>query len=294
MISIIVCSIDDFWFNNFSESLEKTIGLEHEIIRVDNKNENLSIAKAYNKGATKAIFDYLVFIHEDIIFHTVNWGNLLVEYFETLENPGVLGVVGSSYLPISPSDWWVSNRSFIHANYISNSKSGKSENGVLQRKGDQIPAKVYSLDGMFLAIKMATFLEFQFDEELPGFHGYDTDLCYQISQKYQNYFVPCILMEHFSKGQPNSTWLENTEKAKRKILPVIEKLKFNNRVQVSLEIKAYHLFLGQLHKYGRSRTENIMYASFYLKKVSIHAFHWKLMPIFFKYLIVFLFRRNRN
>lgn len=291
MISIIVCSIDNYWFTNFSASVEKTIGVNYEIIQIDNKIENLSITKAYNKGAKKAKYEYLVFVHEDIIFQTPNWGNLLLHYFYSLENPGVLGVVGSSYLPISPSDWWISDMNYIHTNYLSNSKEELSGQGVLKCHGEQIPKKVYAVDGMFLTLKKSVFLEISFDERLLGFHGYDTDLSYQVSRKYQNYFIPGILMEHFSKGQPNTVWLENTEIAKRKILPQIHDLVFRKKVLMSLECKAYHLFLGQLLKYGKNRIYNINMAYFYFKEVNRQEFRWKLIPLVLKYILAFVFKR---
>ena len=117
MISIIVCSINSNLFNTLSNSIENTIGLEYQIIKIDNSKEKLSIAQAYNKGASKARFKVLVFVHEDIIFHTIGWGEILISHFKSLENPGVLGVAGNSYLPISPSDWWGCSSKNRHYNY---------------------------------------------------------------------------------------------------------------------------------------------------------------------------------
>ena len=289
MISIIVCSIDDYLYSNFIYSLKSTIGVEYEIIRINNRTENLDITIAYNKGGREAKFDYLLFVHEDVVFHTKYWGKLLINYFEALNNPGVLGVVGSSYLPISPSDWWISNNRFLHANYISNSKNGKTNEGLHRQIGPQIPQKVYVLDGMFLFMNKSTFSKYQFDEELKGFHGYDTDICLQVSREFQNYFIPEILIEHFSKGNPNFIWLRNQEIAKRKILPFFESLYPDSLISKKAEVLAFHLFLGQLYKYGNNRLENITLAWFYLKQISLRAFSIYLIPIFIKYVLVYIF-----
>ncbi|WP_073573655.1 glycosyltransferase [Algoriphagus zhangzhouensis] len=292
MISVIVCSIDDFWFEKFSKSLKETIGIEYQLIKIDNKKEKLSITKAYNKGASEAIYDILIFVHEDVVFHSQNWGVFLHGYFDNLKNPGVLGVVGSSYLPISPSDWWISDQSFIFSNYISNSKEFAGIVGSPQIKGAQVPSKVYVLDGMFLAIKKEAFEGFRFDDGLEGFHGYDTDICLQVSRKFQNYFIPNIQIEHFSKGKANLVWLLNTEKAKRKILSKINRIKKEEGFSNKIELKAFHLFLGQLYKYGDNRFNCIKLGFYYFKQVAIRSFHWRLIPVFFWYLMIFSFKRT--
>lgn len=280
------------WFEKFSYSLKNTIGVDYQLIKIDNKKEKLSIARAYNKAALKAEFDILVFVHEDVIFHSLNWGQNLISFFNNLDNPGVLGVVGSSYLPISPSDWWISDQSFIFSNYISNSKEFAGIVGCPQIKGVQTPSKVYVLDGMFLALKKETFEEFRFDEGLEGFHGYDTDICLQVSRKFQNYFIPSIQIEHFSKGNANLVWLMNTEKAKRKIISKIDLIKKEDGFSKEIELKAFHLFLGQLYKYVDNRFNCIKLGFYYFKQVAIRSFHWRLIPIFSWYLFVFLFKRT--
>lgn len=287
MISLVVCSISESDFKRLSESISNTIGVEFEIVRINNLLENLSIAQAYNRGADLARFDYLVFVHEDVVFYTQNWGLILIRYFKTLKKVGVLGIAGSSYQPISPTDWWVSDKRYIHSNFLSNSKGGIQGQGVLKCQGEQIPQKVFSLDGMFLALKKSVFLEFSFDESLEGFHGYDTDLCYQVGQKYQNYFLPNILLEHFSVGNPNSDWLKNTIAANKKILPLILKTKFIDGIDPKLEYQAFHLFLGQLNKFGENKMDNIRLAIFYFNKLLQVTKQGKMVPLLLRYLLVF-------
>lgn len=268
MISLIVCSKNPYYFEQFVKSVINTVGEDFEIIKIDNLVEKLSIAQAYNKGASRAKFSILVFVHEDVIFHTHNWGKLLIEYFKKLYNPGVLGIAGASYLPISPSDWWISDKRYLNMNFISNTKSGKVGEGKLKSTKVQEPIKVFALDGMFLSAEKSVWKEFQFDESLDGFHGYDTSICYRISQKFQNYFIPCILIEHFSKGYPNHTWLKNTIRSNRSIIYFILSKKTNNLIDKRVEIKVYHLFLEQLIKYGNNYLFVLRNSSFYLLKLN--------------------------
>ena len=200
MISIIVCSTDDIFFSNFSSSVKETIGVPYELIKIENSKERLSIAKAYNLGAIKSNYNILVFVHEDVVFHTKDWGKKLIEYFGCLENPGIIGIAGNSYHPSIPSDWWVPSASHRHFNFISNKKEGKPGDGVLMSSQDNQPTKIFCLDGVFMAIGSDVFSTTMFDESLEGFHGYDTSISLRVSKVNSNYFVPDILIEHFSSG----------------------------------------------------------------------------------------------
>ena len=283
LISVIVCSVNEALFEDFSISLDKTIGVSYELIRIDNNVEKLSITKAYNCGAQKAKFEFLVFVHEDVIFHTMEWGLKLLNYFFSLKDPGVLGVAGSSYLPISPSDWWISNRKYLHANYLSNDKYGAYGKGDLNHFGEQVPLRVFALDGVFLAMKKLVFVEFPFDISLEGFHGYDTSICYRISQKYQNYFVPGILLEHFSSGFPNETWLVNIIHANGSIHSFINQLKSSDQIDKKLEVKSYHLFLNQLKKFSDNYFLSSLYSTFYLYRLLKYFFSMDLIYLWIKF-----------
>lgn len=289
MISIIVCSIDENLFRDFSSSLDRSIGTPYEIIRIENDKENLSISKAYNLGAIEAKNQLLLFVHEDMIFHSKGWGRKLFDHFETLKNVGILGIAGSSYLPISPSDWWLGNRKYLHTNLLSNEKNGKFRDGVLKNSGDLIPKSVFLLDGMFLAMKKSVWEEFPFDESLDGFHGYDTSICLRVSKKYQNYFVPEILIEHFSKGYPNKTWLINTVHAKYSVLPDIDLIRKGQVLDKALELKTYHLFLNQLRKLSDSWYYSFKYSWFYLRNLNQAFFSGKSWGLWIAFQGLFLF-----
>ncbi|WP_297337964.1 glycosyltransferase [Algoriphagus sp.] len=293
MISIIVVSKNLFFLNQFKDSVKNTVGVPFEIIVVENNDSLYSISNGYNIGAKDASFDILSFVHEDIVFHTENWGNILMNYFETLFNSGILGIAGSSYLPISPSDWWVSDSKYLHSYFLSNQKNGVVGRGVVCIDGVQDPHPVFSLDGMFLAMKKSVWKEFQFDESLDGFHGYDTSICYKVSQKYQNYFVPGILLEHFSKGYPNEKWLLNTIAANECVLPFILEKKKIGSLNISLEIKSYRLFLRQLMKFSSNTSYKFLKAFYYLVPVFKFTKDWRALFFFILYFLRYLIQAIR-
>jgi len=264
VISVIVCSIDENLFKRFSASLASSIGVGYEIVRIENQKDKLSIAKAYNKGAERASYDFLVFVHEDVVFHSDDWGQGLLSRFKSLVNPGVLGIAGSNYLPISPSYWWIPDAARRFCNYMDNHESGKVGEGKLRSSGHTIPISVFLLDGMFLAIEKSVFNKIKFDESLEGFHGYDTSICLRSAIEFQNYFIPDILIEHFSPGKPNATWLLNTVDSYSQKEIISKK----DKIDRQLEIKSFHLFLNHLRKFAPSWAYQRKQSLTYLKKLS--------------------------
>ena len=79
MLSIIICSISPERLQEISQNIHATIGVEHEIIAIDNREKCWSIARAYNEGARQARYPYLFFVHEDVKFHSQDWGTVVAE-----------------------------------------------------------------------------------------------------------------------------------------------------------------------------------------------------------------------
>lgn len=240
-ISIIVCSINVKLFNSFELNINETIGsVSFEIIRIDNNFEKLPITKAYNLGASKAKFDSLLFIHEDVLFHTLNWGKLLIEDLKD-ENTGVIGVAGSSYVPFAPIGYTNPVRKYNFCNIIQWRKNSNKE--LIQI----IPSKktaIKALDGVFLATQSSVWKKIKFNEDLPGFHGYDLDFSLKVSQYRQNKIAEKILIEHKSEGNIDESYLKN-------IIHIKKKIKINNLVNDSYnEYSAFRSFINSMKKYN--------------------------------------------
>ena len=50
MISVVICSRSNFYYNNIERNIAETIEMEYEIIRIENDQNQKSISGAYNQG----------------------------------------------------------------------------------------------------------------------------------------------------------------------------------------------------------------------------------------------------
>jgi hypothetical protein len=204
MLTIITCSIDDRFFNQIEDNIRSTIGaIEYELIKIDNTIEKLSIAEAYNKGALHSKFDNLLFIHEDVTFNTLNWGSTLIKHLNELKNVGIIGTLGSDYITNVPSGWAIRNDENIFVNAVQEYKYNKKKGHPIAINHKKTK-EVSTLDGVFLAMKKTTWEQIKFDENLEGFHGYDLSICLRCQE--HKYFIPDILITHYSEGKFEYNW----------------------------------------------------------------------------------------
>lgn len=209
MISIIISSYKEFYFQQVSYSINETIGVPYEIIKIYNPNV-YSITKAYNLGAEKAKFDILCFIHEDVKFYSKDWGKNLLTHFKNISNLGLIGVAGSTEkLPV-PSGWGNPDKNKNKIHILQHNKKGNSYK-ISSFNGQDIDF-VEVIDGVFIATKKSIWKELPFDENITGFHLYDIDFSLQISQKYKVAIAYDVLIEHFSHGNFSDDWIDATIK----------------------------------------------------------------------------------
>lgn len=260
MLSIIISSYQPHYYTALENNIAQTIGVPYEIIKVDNPGK-MGICEAYNKGASQAQYDYLLFVHEDIIFHTNNWGQLLINHL-SIPDVGVLGVAGSIYVPYTPSTWFLIDYSYHRNNFIQSNKEGTLRD---LKKISKIREKVYSLDGVFMAVKKNVYNEFPFDEEIKGYHGYDLFFSLSIAKKYNNYVVGDIVIEHFSLGNLDRTLFENNILVRKKT-----KYNFHHYFDEALETTMFHHFLRTYFSYYPCNLKTIFFTlKFFPKKVSL-------------------------
>lgn len=245
MLSIIISSYQPEFYSALEKNIAETIGVSYEIIKIHNPGI-MGICEAYNKGANQAKHEFLLFIHEDILFNTKNWGELLINHLKK-ESIGVIGLAGSNYVPIAPSAWSVINNKYTFGN-VNNKENLK--------KPDE---KVFALDGVFLAVRKLVFNEFLFDENVKGFHGYDTDLSLRVATKYQNLVAGDIFIKHFSKGFPDKIWIDNHIQIRKKI-----NYNFTKEYDLDLEITMFYAFLKKYFQYYTFNLVNIKKTLFFL------------------------------
>lgn len=235
MISVIVCSREPNLLAQMKKSVGETIGVPYELVAIDNAKGEDSIFEAYNRGIEQSSFDILCFAHEDLIFHTEDWGQKVADNFED-STIGMLGVNGGERLPVGPAPWWNNrafNNHFVHN--IQHWKRGKPpvhweiKREITNESESPYVVEQYSnprnekisealvLDGFFFCIPKKIFSKIRFDEDtFKGFHMYDSDISMQVGLTHRVVVVYDVLMEHLSDGTANHLWCTEAEKFSRK------------------------------------------------------------------------------
>lgn len=246
MLSIIISSYQPDYFQALEKNIAETIGIEYEIIKVDNPGI-MGICEAYNNGASKARYDNLLFLHEDVLFQTRNWGIHLSQFIEQ-NNVGCVGVAGSNYVPNVPHKWWKNlGYHFNNVLHLSENKKIRAKDFTAQYQ------KVYSLDGVFIACTKEVYDRFLFSKELKSYHGYDIDFSLRISDKYQNYLINDLDIIHFSGGNANKEWFKEIIKTRR-----FYKIPKHQKIDKTIEVLQYRLFAENVYKYCDSKREAIL------------------------------------
>lgn len=276
MLSIIICSISDERLEALKRNIESTVGIEYEIISIDNNVNQWPIAKAYNYGAQSAKYPYLFFVHEDIMFHSIGWGEFIID---KLAEPdcGVIGFIGSK-VKLKAYSGWGQNPKWICA-YLYQRGRDKTYFNVHNAYLNTPFEEVVALDGLGLFVKKEIWKSFPFDEKLlTGFHCYDLDFSLQIaaSKKYKNY-VCCsnqVLIEHFSLGNINQDWFIDTIRLHREkwnqILPMkTDDCILDDKFKDKEEERFFNIFLRAILKSSCSESKMIF------KEFLQYRFSWK-------------------
>lgn len=206
MISIIICSRTQTLNKDLSENIKKTVGCEHELIVIDNSENQYSIFEAYNLGIEKSTNDYLCFIHDDVLFHSDGWGYIIQQIFNENIKIGLIGVAGAKIKTRMPSAWWDCHKDQLVLNIIQHFGNGKIKKHYLGFKNNSMQ-EVVSIDGVFMAMRKDNRIRFNL--EMKGFHGYDLNISFEY-KKYGFDIVVTnkILLEHFSLGEISKKWIQ--------------------------------------------------------------------------------------
>lgn len=254
MISVIICSANKALLQQVSENIAATISVPYEIIATDNSSGAQGICSVYNKGIFKAQYDILVFMHEDVLIKTDNWGQIVVSLFKNDPQLGLIGIAGSSYKPLTPSAWGGAGINTTYTNIIQSFKYKNKKTKHIYRNPNNEPlSKVACVDGVWLCTTKNVAKEFMFDEiTFKGFHGYDIDFSLSIGLKYTVAVTFEVLLDHFSEGFYDKIWMKENlilHNKWNKHLPMnVEGL--TSKQIVYIEKSTFKHFIDQLIKFN--------------------------------------------
>lgn len=222
MISLVICSRKPDITPELRQNIADTIGCEYELVLIDNSRSSHSICQAYNLGVERACGEILCFVHDDVLFHTANWGQIVKRLFAENASVGAVGIAGTHVVPDAPAPMW----SFQHlstfklfsadpgcSSYTLNSGENPSGgywygNQLFSEGKDEV--EVATIDGAWMCIRASLFKTIRFDEDtFDGFHCYDADISMQINMaQYQILVTNQILIEHFGLGVLDESYFE--------------------------------------------------------------------------------------
>ena len=276
MISIIICSRTQATPEGLSENLKNTVGCEYEMVVIDNSENRYSIFEAYNLGIDRSTGDYLCFIHDDILFHTESWGITIERIFSKNQSIGLIGVAGAKFKTKAPSPWWNTPENQKVMNIIQHFGNGRIETQSFGHNKETLH-QVVTVDGLFMVLKKENNI--LFNTEMKGFHNYDLNISFECIKKgYKIVVTTEILLEHFSTGSINESWVESTfiiHKAYQNILPLSIPSENNNNIY--FEVANAKRFIKKCLKYKKNQMAFSIWKSFFLMRPlsKFHFTFWK-------------------
>ncbi len=206
MISVIICSINPELLSQVVKNIEDTIGIPHEKIVFDNREKNWGISRVYNDCARQAVFQYVCFVHEDIIIKTKNWGSILVEFAAQNPQCGVIGFAGGRMVPRNFVSWGRIHQCLKRQHLFQKYKDGSIHLIDINPANEEF-SRTITIDGFFLFVSASIWHETKFDEKhFDEFHFYDSDFSLKVALKYQNQVCYLIDIQHNSIGSLNRSY----------------------------------------------------------------------------------------
>ena len=166
-------------------SLQKS-SHSYDLVLVDNtKRAYSSASEALNYGAKKAIGDYLLFVHQDVVFGDSFSLDELEEKLSMLPANSIVGAAGR-----------VDRRGVITS--ITHGEPPEPAGSELIDR----PTLSQTLDELLLVVHRRVFDKIKFDEDVcNGWHLYAVDFCLSAKKcDYESYVIPLDL-HHRSSGQ---------------------------------------------------------------------------------------------
>jgi len=241
---------------NFVNYIKKSVGIPNaEIIPIENPGK-FSLTEAYNIILQKSTNDIVVFCHDDIYFEKNNWGNKVLKHFKRNPEYGILGVAGSTRLPVS-GKWWEDPKKM--RGIVNHEHEGKKwESKYSPSLGNKLD-DVVLIDGLFMVINKKTIKK-TFNEDVKGFHMYDVDFCFRnFIEDVKIGVMYDIRITHLSIGQTNQQWENNRKRfadlnSDKLPLKIEKVLDLNSPLKVLISSLFFKTFTGsEMYVYELSK-----------------------------------------
>jgi hypothetical protein len=275
MLSIIICSRTQAISSDLSENIKNKIGCEYELIVIDNSQNTYSIFEAYNLGIDRSKGNYLCFIHDDILFHTIGWGNVLQRIFNEDQQIGLIGIAGAKSKTKMPSLWWscpIEDKIASIIQHIPNRETERWNSGF----GKESLIEVVAVDGVFMAMRKDDRI--RFNTKMTGFHNYDLNLSFECEKLgYKIMVTNEILIEHFSLGTIKEEWVESSYQLYTLYKNSLPLNLENNNPNKKQEIANAIWFINECLKFKKYKIAlTIWLKLFYLNPFLLfHVIYWK-------------------
>jgi hypothetical protein len=260
MITVVYCTRESN--PSHTQHIKSTSGLNKhiEVIEIINKGEGLT--KAYNRGLKQASNDIVVFMHDDIEFDTTGWGNKLIKHFNNNPEFGILGLAGTTDIPLS-GRWWEDRNKMV--GIVNHKHDGRKWESKYSRSWGNEINQVITVDGLFFAVHKNR-IKNNFDENVKGFHFYEIDFVFSNHLKGVKIGVMYnIRVTHKSIGETNEEWENNRLEFVKKfnddlpemLVPDFYDMKISNEINNPVPIKVVIQSSGDVDTF-KSLYETIM------------------------------------
>jgi hypothetical protein len=260
MITVVYCTRESN--PSHTQHIKATSGLNKhiEVIEIINKGESLT--KAYNRGLKQASNDIVVFMHDDVEFDTTGWGNKLIKHFNNNPEFGILGLAGTTDMPLT-GRWWEDRSKMV--GIVNHKHEGKKWESKYSRSwGNEINQTII-VDGLFFAVHKNR-IKNNFDENVTGFHFYEIDFVFSNHLKGVKIGVMYnIRVTHKSIGVTNDEWEKNrlefikkfNDDLPEKFVPEFYDTKISNEINNPTPIRVIIQSSGDVDTF-KALYENIM------------------------------------
>ena len=237
--SIVIVYTNNKQLNESKKYIQAQKDCVIETIFIDNtKNRFKSAASALNYGASKANYENIIFMHQDVYMYDELSVYKICDFLSK-NNDSIIGVAGSN------KDYSVISDLVLLGGKEVETKEDNEEyfvNGAKKANGKIY--EVMSVDECLIGIKKERFDKIQFDEKTcDGWHLYGVDLCLMnLINNGKNYVVPLKICHESSGNRDDINFVKTLGKIIKKYKKTQIKEIYTTCVRIKCDYLSYYLY----------------------------------------------------